>query len=64
MTLRDSYDRKVWTGASTDRGSQRFAGAKGYQNDDATGMQLLGARFYLPALGRFLTQDLIGQEGG
>ena len=47
-----------------DRGEYRFAGAKGYQNDDATGMQLLGARYYLPLLGRFLTQDPIGHEGG
>ena len=46
------------------RGVQRFAGAKGYPNDDATGMQLLGARYYLPKLGRFLTQDPIGHEGG
>jgi hypothetical protein len=27
-------------------------------------MQLLGARYYLPVLGRFLTQDPIGHEGG
>ena len=47
-----------------DRGEYRFAGNKGYQNDDATGMQLLGARYYLPLLGRFLTQDPIGHEGG
>ena len=47
-----------------DRGEYRFAGGKGYQNDDATGMQLLGARYYLPILGRFLTQDPIGHEGG
>ena len=47
-----------------DRGEYRFAGGKGYQNDDATGMQLLGARYYLPLLGRFLTQDPIGHEGG
>jgi RHS repeat-associated protein len=27
-------------------------------------MRMLGARYYLPALGRFLTQDPIGLEGG
>ena len=49
----------------TDRGaSGRFAGQKGYVNDDLSGMQLLGARYYIPALGRFLTQDPIGHEGG
>ena len=42
----------------------RFAAAKGYVGDDATGMQTPGARYYLPALGRFLTQDPIGQDGG
>lgn len=46
------------------RRGQRFAGQKGYPNDDATGMQLLGARVYLPLLGRFLTPDLIGHGGG
>ena len=60
--------------------SQRYGpgvGGKGYPNDDpdsrrsyaalgagATGMQLLGAQYYLPLLGRFLTQDPIGHEGG
>ena len=29
-----------------------------------TGMQLLGARYYLPKLGRFLTPDPIGHAGG
>lgn len=42
----------------------KFAGKHGYVSDDDTGMQLLGHRFYLPKLGRFLTQDPIGQEGG
>lgn len=59
----DAYGREVYA-VGTDRGSYRFARAKGYVNDDATGMQLLGARYYLPALGRFLTQDPIGHEGG
>lgn len=36
----------------------------GTSQDDETGMQLLGHRYYLPKLGRFLTQDPIGQEGG
>jgi RHS repeat-associated protein len=62
-TFYDAYG--IEFGASgAERGAQRFAGQKGYQNDDATGMQLLGARYYLPVLGRFLTQDPIGHEGG
>ena len=59
----DAYGRETYA-AGGERGGQRFAGAKGYQNDDATGMQLLGARYYLPKLGRFLTPDPIGHEGG
>ena len=42
----------------------QFAGKHGYQTDESTGMQLLGLRYYLPTLGRFLTQDPIGQAGG
>ena len=59
----DAYGRETYA-VGGERGAQRFAGQKGYQNDDATGMQLLGARYYLPKLGRFLTQDPIGHEGG
>lgn len=40
-----------------------FAGKHGYQTD-ANDLQLLGARFYVAPLGRFLTQDPIGQAGG
>ncbi|CAN5456500.1 hypothetical protein BH11ARM2_BH11ARM2_37660 [soil metagenome] len=32
--------------------------------DDEAGMVMMGARYYVPQLGRFLTQDPIGQEGG
>ncbi|MBS1703603.1 MAG: hypothetical protein JST12_18205 [Armatimonadetes bacterium] len=42
----------------------RFAGAHGYIKDDETGMELCGARHYLPVLGRFLNQDPIGLQGG
>ena len=34
-----------------------FVGASGYQTD-ATGLQLLGHRYYDPSTGRFLTRDL------
>ena len=46
-----------------DRGEYRFAGNKGYPNDDATGMQLLGARQGLPLLGPFLTPDAVEARG-
>ena len=60
----DAFGVESYVGATTDRGGYRFAGAKGYPNDDATGMQLLGARYYFPKLGRFLTPDPIGHAGG
>ena len=65
-TQYDAYgvEYGAWESSPGAAGGQRFAGQKGYQNDDATGMQLLGARYYLPLLGRFLTQDPIGHEGG
>jgi RHS repeat-associated protein len=45
-------------------GPFRFVGNKGYFTDDETGMDLLSARYYLPVLGRFLTQDPSGQSAG
>lgn len=35
----------------------RFVGKSGYYSDDDLGLDLLGARYYDPALGRFITQD-------
>ena len=40
-----------------------FVGKLGYYSDD-TGLDLLEARYYVPGLGRFLTQDPIGHQGG
>src|SRR5579863_8050525 len=42
----------------------QYVGGEGYYTDGDDGMQLLGARYYLPALGRFLTQDPLGQGAG
>jgi RHS repeat-associated protein len=42
----------------------KFAGGQGYYSDGDTGMLLLGQRYYLPKLGRFLTEDPIGIGGG
>jgi len=40
-----------------------FGGQHGYQSD-FTGQVLCGARYYLPTVGRFLTQDPSGQSAG
>lgn len=42
----------------------RFVGRHGYYSEDESGLVLLGARYYMPKLGRFLTQDPIGHEAG
>ncbi len=42
----------------------RYGGKHGYQKDSDSGMQLLTHRYYLPKIGRFLTQDPIGHNGG
>ncbi|MEI7984706.1 MAG: RHS repeat-associated core domain-containing protein [Armatimonadota bacterium] len=59
----DAYGQEsnVQVGANT---PFRFAGKHGYQTDLESGFDLLDARFYLPGVGRFLTQDSIGQKGG
>lgn len=38
----------------------RFVGKERYYSDNATGLILLGARYYDPMIGRFITQDPIG----
>jgi RHS repeat-associated protein len=50
--------------AGTDQTSYKFAGAEGYQSDGPAGLQLLGARYYDPAVGRFISPDPIGMAGG
>jgi RHS repeat-associated protein len=42
----------------------RYVGRLGYYKDRDHRMMLLGARYYDPYIGRFITQDPIGYEGG
>jgi RHS repeat-associated protein len=41
-----------------------FVGGEGYQSDPDSGLMLLGARYYDPSSGRFISRDPIGYEGG
>ena len=42
----------------------RYVGQLGYYKDKDHSLMLLGARYYDPFLGRFITQDPIGYQGG
>jgi RHS repeat-associated protein len=42
----------------------RYVGQLGYYRDPDHSLMLLGARYYDPTLGRFISQDPIGYEGG
>jgi RHS repeat-associated protein len=42
----------------------KFAGGHGYQADADSGLMLLGARYYDASVGRFISRDPIGYEGG
>jgi RHS repeat-associated protein len=45
-------------------GALRWVGGHGYESDAPLGLNLLGARYYDPAVGRFLNADPIGIAGG
>ncbi len=62
----DGYGLESDTATGRPSGSSvfRFAGKHGYVTDNDTGLVLCGSRYYMPILGRFITQDPIGHEGG
>jgi RHS repeat-associated protein len=64
QTVTDSYVFDAWGNALSSTGSTanpyRFAGQWGYYDDGASGLMLLGARYYDAGVGRFITQDPIG----
>jgi RHS repeat-associated protein len=41
-----------------------FVGGEGYQSDPDSGLMLLGARYYDPSIGRFISRDPIRYGGG
>jgi RHS repeat-associated protein len=68
QTVTDSreYDSFGVTIASTGTTATPFgfAGGQGYQRDADSGLMLLGARYYDPSIGRFISRDPIGYKGG
>jgi RHS repeat-associated protein len=67
-TVTDSYAQDAWGNLLSSSGSTtnpyRYIGDSSYYDDGASGLMLLGARYYDPTVGRFITQDPIGQAGG
>jgi len=65
--ITDSREYDSWglTIASSGSGSPfGFVGGQGYQKDPDSGLMLLGARYYDPNVGRFISRDPIGYNGG
>ncbi|MFD6141189.1 RHS repeat-associated core domain-containing protein, partial [Promicromonospora sp. NPDC060271] len=56
-TTTDPDSGEVLTGADRLPGDRRFLGAAGGVEDAGTGLVLLGARYYDPVIGRFLSVD-------
>ncbi|MFC4627394.1 RHS repeat-associated core domain-containing protein [Promicromonospora alba] len=56
-TTTDPESGEVLTGADRLPGDRRFLGAAGGVEDAGTGLVLLGARYYDPVIGRFLSVD-------
>ena len=64
----DGYSYDAFGNAITNSGTTtnpyRYVGSFGYYLDAETGLELLTHRYYDAAVGRFLTRDPIGFEGG
>ena len=50
-------ERRPDTDPNKPKNPLRFVGKSGYYSDDDLGLDLLGARYYDPLIGRFVTQD-------
>jgi RHS repeat-associated protein len=64
LSSRNEYDGYgiTYTQVAGPHSEFGFAGAHGYQTDGDTSLQLLGHRYYVPQIGRFLTTDPTGQK--
>lgn len=68
QTATDSLDYDSWGLAVRTTGTSvtpfRHKGGLGYRTDPDSGLLLLGARYYDPALGRFISRDPMGYAAG
>lgn len=68
QTVTASRERDAWGNvvfsSGTLAGPFGFVGGQGYQQDPDSGLMLLGARYYDPSVGRFLSRDPIRFRGG
>jgi RHS repeat-associated protein len=64
--LVDVYDYEAFGNELLSQGAlatpYRYVGQLGYYRHDDVGLDLLGARYYAPEFGRFLTRDPLGQD--
>jgi len=67
QTVTDTREYDAWglsiaaSGSGTPFG---FVGGQGYQKDPDSGLMLLGARYYDPSVGRFISRDPLRYGGG
>ncbi len=68
QTITDTREFDAWGLLVTSTGSTAtpfgFAGGHGYQRDADSGLMLLGKRYYDASIGRFISRDPIGHQGG
>ena len=68
QTVTDTYAYDAFGNSAGASGSTvnpyRYVGALGYYTNSSTGLLHVGARYYAPDIGRFITQDPIGYAGG
>ena len=59
-----AFGNTTVSGSDNTGNPYKYVGALGYYADPSSGLMLLGARYYNPSVGRFVTRDPIGYAGG